>query len=92
MTTCLPKTDESSVSNYHDFDLIGDEASVDSGEGEPWMISYLDIMTLLFSFFVMLLSMSDIRTELEPIITIDQSPGSPMWTVPMGRYQWGRRR
>lgn len=68
------------MSNHYDLDLIGDETPVDSGDGEPWMTSYLDIMTLLFAFFVMLMSMSEIRTEQVPIITIEQSLGSPMGT------------
>jgi chemotaxis protein MotB len=68
------------VSNHYDIDLIGDETPADSGDGEPWMTSYLDIMTLLFAFFVMLMSMSEIRTEQVPIITIEQSLGSPMGT------------
>jgi chemotaxis protein MotB len=41
------------------------------------MTSYLDLMTLLFAFFVLLVSMSEIRTQRVPIITVEDSMGSP---------------
>jgi chemotaxis protein MotB len=41
------------------------------------MTSYLDLMTLLFAFFVLLVSMSEIRTERVPIITVEDAMGSP---------------
>ncbi len=65
------------MSSKYDVDLIGDDYPVDNGEGEQWMTSYLDIMTLLFAFFVMLMSMSELRTEKVPVVTIEQSTGSP---------------
>lgn len=65
------------MSTKYDVDLIGDDGPVDDGEGEPWMTSYLDVMTLLFAFFVMLMSMSEIRTEQVPIVTVAQAQGSP---------------
>lgn len=65
------------MSTKYDVELIGDEASTDEGEGEPWMTSYLDVMTLLFAFFVLLMSMSEIRTEQVPIVTVEESMGAP---------------
>lgn len=65
------------MSTKYDVELIGDEASTEDGEGEPWMTSYLDVMTLLFAFFVLLMSMSEIRTERVPVITVEDSIGSP---------------
>lgn len=65
------------MSTKYDVELIGDEIPADEGEGEPWMTSYLDVMTLLFAFFVLLVSMSEIRTERVPIITVEDSMGSP---------------
>lgn len=65
------------MSSKYDVDLIGDDGPVEDGEGEPWMTSYLDVMTLLFAFFVMLMSMSEIRVEEVPIITVAQALGSP---------------
>ncbi|WP_444677864.1 flagellar motor protein MotB [Halomonas sp. E19] len=32
--------------------------SVDEGEGESWLVSYLDVLTLLITLFVLLLSMA----------------------------------
>jgi len=69
------------VSKY-DVDLIGDEGPApDEGEGEPWMTSYLDVMTLLFAFFVLLVSMSEFRTERVPVVTVQDSIGSPPGTA-----------
>lgn len=66
------------MSNKYDVDLVGDEGlPSDEGEGEPWMTSYLDVMTLLFAFFVMIVSMSEIRTERVPIIVVEEGMGSP---------------
>lgn len=65
------------MSTKYDVELIGDEVPSDEGEGEPWMTSYLDVMTLLFAFFVMLMSMSEIRTERVPVVTVEDSIGSP---------------
>lgn len=65
------------MSTKYDVELIGDEIPPDEGEGEPWMTSYLDVMTLLFAFFVLLMSMSEIRTERVPIITVEDAMGSP---------------
>lgn len=47
-----------------DLDLFSDPLhtpSNDEGEGEAWMVSYLDVMTLLIAFFVLLLSLSEPR-------------------------------
>lgn len=65
------------MSSKYDVELIGDDVPPDEGEGEPWMTSYLDVMTLLFAFFVMLVSMSEIRTERVPVVTVEDAIGSP---------------
>lgn len=65
------------VTTKYDVELIGDEAPADDGEAEPWMTSYLDVMTLLFAFFVLLVSMSEIRTQRVPIVTVEDAMGSP---------------
>ena len=63
--------------NKYDVDLVGDEGPQEDGEGEPWMTSYLDVMTLLFAFFVMLVSLSEFRTERVPLVEIQDAMGSP---------------
>ncbi len=69
------------MSNKYDVDLVGDEGpSSDEGEGEPWMTSYLDVMTLLFAFFVLLMSMSELRTERVPLVEVQDAIGSPEGT------------
>lgn len=65
------------MSTKYDVELIGDESGSDDTENEPWMTSYLDVMTLLFAFFVMLVAMSEFRTQRVPVVTIDESMGSP---------------
>lgn len=48
----------------YDLDLFSDPlhtSSDDQGEGEAWMVSYLDVMTLLIAFFVLLLALSEPR-------------------------------
>lgn len=76
MTISTPQRRLQPVSSKYDVDPIVDDYPADNTEGEPWMTSYLDIMTLLFTFFVMLLSMSELRTEKVPVVTIEQSTGS----------------
>jgi len=73
MTISTPQRRLQPVSSKYDVDPIVDDYPADNTEGEPWMTSYLDIMTLLFTFFVMLLSMSELRTEKVPVVTIEQS-------------------
>lgn len=69
------------MSNKYDVDLVGDDGpSPDEGEGEPWMTSYLDVMTLLFAFFVLLMSMSELRTERVPVVVVEDAMGSPAGT------------
>src|SRR5690554_2448874 len=46
----------------YDLDLFSDPLHTpaqDEGEGETWMMSYLDVMTLLIAFFVLLLALSN---------------------------------
>lgn len=54
------------MSNRYEIDLLDDDAPQDEGEGEAWMMSYLDVMTLLIAFFVLLLAMSEPKTENTP--------------------------
>lgn len=51
------------MSNRYEIDLLDDDTPQDEGEGEAWMMSYLDVMTLLIAFFVLLLAMSEPKTE-----------------------------
>ncbi|MDF1623019.1 MAG: OmpA family protein [Pseudohongiella nitratireducens] len=51
------------MSNRYEIDLLDDDSPVEEGEGEAWMMSYLDVMTLLIAFFVLLLAMSEPKTE-----------------------------
>jgi chemotaxis protein MotB len=51
------------MSNRYEIDLLDDDIPQDEGEGEAWMMSYLDVMTLLIAFFVLLLAMSEPKTE-----------------------------
>ena len=52
------------MSNRYEIDLLDDDSPVEEGEGEAWMMSYLDVMTLLIAFFVLLLAMSVSYTHL----------------------------
>lgn len=54
------------MSNRYEIDLLDDDAPLEEGEGEAWMMSYLDVMTLLIAFFVLLLAMSEPKTEEMP--------------------------
>lgn len=54
------------MSNRYEIDLLDDDAPQEEGEGEAWMMSYLDVMTLLIAFFVLLLAMSEPKTENTP--------------------------
>lgn len=40
-------------------ELIGTETAPDSGGSDDWMISYLDVLTLIIALFVLLLAFSD---------------------------------
>ena len=44
-------------------DMIGDENSSPDGTDNSWMLSYLDVLTLLIAFFVLLLAMSEPKTD-----------------------------
>jgi len=44
-------------------DLVGDESSLSDGTDNSWMLSYLDVLTLLIAFFVLLLAMSEPKTD-----------------------------
>jgi len=54
------------MSNRYEIDLLDDDVPQEEGEGEAWMMSYLDVMTLLIAFFVLLLAMSEPKTENTP--------------------------
>lgn len=47
----------------HDFRLIGAEAPAHADGDEDWLITYLDVLTLMLALFVLLLSFSEIRIE-----------------------------
>lgn len=44
-------------------DMIGDEAGSTDSTDNSWMLSYLDVLTLLIAFFVLLLAMSEPKTD-----------------------------
>lgn len=44
-------------------DMIGDESSAADSTDNSWMLSYLDVLTLLIAFFVLLLAMSEPKTD-----------------------------
>lgn len=44
-------------------DMIGDENDSSGGPDQSWMLSYLDVLTLLIAFFVLLLAMSEPKTD-----------------------------
>lgn len=54
------------MSNRYEIDLLDDDTPQEEGEGEAWMMSYLDVMTLLIAFFVLLLAMSEPKSEDTP--------------------------
>ncbi|MEX0740097.1 MAG: flagellar motor protein MotB [Pseudohongiella sp.] len=44
-------------------DMVGDEPGSSEGTDNSWMLSYLDVLTLLIAFFVLLLAMSEPKTD-----------------------------
>lgn len=44
-------------------DMVGDETSSSENTDNSWMLSYLDVLTLLIAFFVLLLAMSEPKTD-----------------------------
>jgi len=44
-------------------DMIGDDAGSSDSTDNSWMLSYLDVLTLLIAFFVLLLAMSEPKTD-----------------------------
>lgn len=49
-----------------DIELIGDDTMASGNDGsDSWMISYLDVLTLIIAFFVLMLSLSEPITEEE---------------------------
>lgn len=57
----------------HDFRLIGTEGAPSSDGDEDWMITYLDVLTLMLALFVLLLSFSEIKNEEELVAS---APGA----------------
>lgn len=49
----------------HDFRLIGAEAPAHDDGNEDWLITYVDVLTLLLALFVLLLSFSEVRVARE---------------------------
>ncbi|MCF7803992.1 MAG: OmpA family protein [Candidatus Marinimicrobia bacterium] len=47
-------------SQYKNYNLQGLDDEEDSGDAEPWLLTYGDMMTLLMTFFVLLFAMSSI--------------------------------
>ncbi len=45
-----------------------DEGHGDGGHGEPWLVSYADMMTLLFGFFVIMYAFAAAKLEEDPDI------------------------
>ncbi|MBZ9556533.1 MULTISPECIES: OmpA family protein [unclassified Modicisalibacter] len=48
-----------------------------SEDGESWLMSYLDVLTLLITLFVLLLSLSDPATDDRPPSAATADPGRP---------------
>ena len=44
-------------------DMIGDDSGSSDSTDNSWMLSYLDVLTLLIAFFVLLLAMSEPKTD-----------------------------
>lgn len=62
----------------YDLDLFSDPLHTSSGgegDDEAWMLSYLDVMTLLIAFFVLLLTLSEPRIHREEVLA-DGNPSS----------------
>ncbi|WP_431023685.1 OmpA/MotB family protein [Halomonas sp. H5] len=57
--------------------LLPQHAPGDGGEGEGWLISYLDVLTLLITLFVLLLSMTSLSSG-----EASSEPSAPRLTIP----------
>jgi flagellar motor protein MotB len=59
-----------------DFDLLENSEHEGSGHenGELWLVSYADLMTLLFGFFVMMYSDADRTKEIEKTFSAERAP------------------
>lgn len=63
-----------------DFRLIGAETPAGADGDEDWMITYLDVLTLMLALFVLLLSFSEIRIEQdedEQEVVVDVTRAAP---------------
>jgi len=60
------------------FDLIGDEPGGGSEGGQDsWMISYLDVLTLIIAFFVLMLALSEPKSEDTAMSAVEQTDIEP---------------
>ncbi|WP_237134789.1 flagellar motor protein MotB [Pseudohongiella sp. O18] len=57
-------------------DQVGDDGAPPE-QDNSWMLSYLDVLTLLIAFFVLLLAMSEPKTEEEPVLQTLVTSGAP---------------
>lgn len=68
------------MSGRVDIELIGDDTMAGAGEGsDSWMISYLDVLTLIIAFFVLMLAMSEPIDEEED--SAQENMGQPGDTI-----------
>lgn len=70
------------MAKQHSIDLIGDDnAGNDDQDDESWMISYLDVLTLIIAFFVLLLALTEPQVDDSevpvPERSVSQSGGEP---------------
>ncbi|MAO41638.1 MAG: flagellar motor protein MotB [Pseudohongiella sp.] len=57
-------------------DQVGDDGAPPE-QDNSWMLSYLDVLTLLIAFFVLLLAMSEPKVEEDPVLQTLVTSGAP---------------